>query len=114
MIIRYNFPPQKKKKKKKIRAKSSKNKYLGKNSRISANYGSKCELPRRFLLTYFIYLSLNNNIKIPLVDRLGVFEARNIYGKYFVFHMYVAIQEACRILDESILSIEKTSLSNTL
>ena len=133
MIIRYNFPSQKNK----FRAKSSKNKPLSKNSRISANYGSKCfknvkqssrwekrwfvkrneklcELLRRFLSKYFIYLSLNNNIKIPLFERLGVIEVRNIYGKYFVFHMNLAIQEACRILNESIISIEKSSLSNTL
>ena len=73
-----------------------------------------CELLRRFLSKYFIYLSLNNNIKIPLFERLGFFEVRNIWGKYFVFHMNLAIQEACRILDESIISIEKSSLSNTL
>ena len=41
---------------------------------------------------------------------MGVFEVRNIYGKYFVFHMNLAIQEAFRILDESIISIEKDEL----
>ena len=36
-------------------------------------------------------------------------EVRNIYGKYFVFHMKLAMQEARIILDESIISREKTS-----
>ena len=66
-----------------------------------------CELLRRFL-------QLNNNIKIPLFKSLGVSEIRNIYGKYFVFHMNLAIQEAPSSLDGSTISIEKMSSSNTL
>ena len=45
---------------------------------------------------------------------LGVSEVQHLYGKYFVFHMNLAVQEARTILDESIISIEKTSSSNTL
>ena len=48
-------------------------------------------------------------MKLPLFESLGVSEVRNIYGKYFVFHMKLAIQEARTILDESIISREKTS-----
>ena len=66
-----------------------------------------CKLLRRFL-------QLNNNIKPSLFESLGVSEVRNLYGKYFVFHMNLAIQEAWTILDESIKSIEKTSSSSTV
>ena len=45
---------------------------------------------------------------------LGVSEVQHLYGKYFVFHMNLEVQEARTILDESIISIEKTSSSNTL
>ena len=38
-----------------------------------------CELLRRFL-------QLNNNMKIPLFESLGVSEIRKIYRKYFEFH----------------------------
>ena len=53
-------------------------------------------------------------MKIPLFESLGVSEIQNIYGKYFEFHMSLAIQEACTFLDESIISREKTSSSNTV
>ena len=53
-------------------------------------------------------------MKIPLFESLGVSEIRKIYGKYFEFHMSLALQEARTFLDESIISIEKTSPSNTL
>ena len=67
----------------------------------------RCKLLRRFL-------QLNNNIKPSLFEILGVSEVQNLYGKYFVFQMHLAIQEASTILDQSIISIEKRSLSNTL
>ena len=60
------------------------------------------------------FLQLNKNMKIPLFESLGVSEIWNIYGKYFEFHMSLAIQEARTFLDESIISIEKTSSLNTL
>ena len=78
-----------------------------KNVNSSDVIGNFCELLRRFL-------QLNNNMKIPLFESLGVSEIRKIYGKYFEFHMSLAIQEARTFLDESIISIEKTSSSNTL
>ena len=49
-----------------------------------------------------------------LFESLGVSEVRHLYGKYFEFHMTLATQEARAILDEFIISIEKTSSSNTL
>ena len=52
-------------------------------------------------------------MKLPLFESLGVSEIRNIYGEYFEFHMSLAIQEARTFLDESIITIEKTSSSNT-
>ena len=55
------------------------------------------------------FLQLNHNIKLPLSESLVVPEVRNINGKYFVFHMKLAMQEARMILDESIISREKTS-----
>ena len=65
-----------------------------------------CKLLSRFL-------QLNNNIKPSLFESLGFLRCRTFYGKYFVFHMNLAIQEARTILDQSIISIEKTSSSNT-
>ena len=84
-FLRYNFPPQKKKKKfkKKVLRTNLLAKILGSQQTMVANAFKTwvkqisrwekrwfvkcseklCELPRRFLLTYFIYLSLNNNIK---------------------------------------------------
>ena len=56
-----------------------------------------CKLLRRFL-------QLNNNIKPSLFESLGVSEVRNLYGKYFVFHMNWAIQEASTIFAQSIIS----------
>ena len=53
-------------------------------------------------------------MKIPLFESLGVSEIRKIYGKYFESHMSLAIQEARTFLDESIISIEKTSSLNTV
>ena len=57
---------------------------------------------------------VNNNIKPSLFESLGVSEVQNLHGKYFVFHMNLVIQEARTILNQSIISIEKTSSSNTL
>ena len=59
------------------------------------------KLPRRFL-------QLNNNIKLPLFESLVVSEVRNICGKYFMFHMILAIEEARTILDESIRRAHQT------
>ena len=53
-------------------------------------------------------------IILYLFESLGVSEVRHLYGKYFEFHMTLATQEARAILDEFIISIEKTSSSNTL
>ena len=53
-------------------------------------------------------------MKIPLFESLGVSEIRKIYGKYFESYMSLAIQEARTFLDESIISIEKTSSLNTV
>ena len=53
-------------------------------------------------------------IILYLFKSLGVSEVRHLYGKYFEFHMTLATQEARAILDEFIISIEKTSSSNTL
>ena len=53
-------------------------------------------------------------MKITLFESLEVSEIRNIYGKYFVFHMSLATREARTFLDGSIISIEKTSSSSTL
>ena len=53
-------------------------------------------------------------IILYLFESFGVSEVQHLYGKYFVFHMNLAVQEARTILDESIISIEKTSSSNTL
>ena len=44
----------------------------------------------------------------------GFWGTAPFYGKYFEFHMTLATQEARAILDEFIISIEKTSSSNTL
>ena len=48
-----------------------------------------------------------------LFESLGVSEVRLLYGKYVEFHMTLETQEARAILDEFIISIEKTSSSNT-
>ena len=77
--------------------------------------------PVRTLVSYRVTHSKRNSISTRAhvlfsiyLRVLGVSEVQHLYGKYFVFHMNLEVQEARTILDESIISIEKTSSSNTL
>ena len=66
-------------------------------------------------LTRDLFISTRAHVLFSIYLRvLGVSEVRHLYGKYFVFHMNLAIKVGRTILDESIISIEKTSSSKTL
>ena len=51
-------------------------------------------------------------MKLPKFESLTVSEVRNLDGKFFVFHINLAVQDALTISAESIISIGKVNLTN--
>ena len=81
---------------------------------VGEKNGDSLNLIKNIVTCFAVFYNLNNNIKLPLFESSGVSEVRSIYVRFFVFHMNLAIQEVRTTLDDSIISIKKTSLSNTL